>query len=287
MIIGDNRAAVIENIRRSAESKDFFAKVEINDPVLTTAESNEIIQNYLKRRNSLSFRLKSFTARQVANLFTSVLNRNTEIIGLEKLKGLTGGAIVTSNHFSPTENTGIRLLARKLGKKRINIVSQETNLAMPGFIGFLMNYADIIPISDNIHYTQREFLGILSDLTAKNELILIYPEEEMWFNYRKPRPPKPGAFYYASRLGVPVISCFIELRDLPQMDNDEFHKVKFILHILDVLTPDPDKSVKENCAAMQSADYALKKKLYEKVYGKPLDYSFDPTDIAGWVGGEK
>lgn len=153
MIIGDNRAAVIENIRRSAESGDFFAKVETNDPVLTTEESNKIIQEYLKNRNTASFRLKTCAARQVANFLTFALNRNTEIVGLEKAKNVSGGAIITSNHFSPVENTGIRLIARRLGRKRINIVSQETNLAMPGFIGFLMNYADIVPISDNIHYT--------------------------------------------------------------------------------------------------------------------------------------
>ncbi len=287
MIIGDNRAAVIENIRRSAESGDFFAKVETNDPVLTTEESNKIIQEYLKNRNTASFRLKTCAARQVANFLTFALNRNTEIVGLEKAKNVSGGAIITSNHFSPIENTGIRLIARRLGRKRINIVSQETNLAMPGFIGFLMNYADIVPISDNIHYTQREFLGVLSELMKKDEFVLIYPEEEMWFNYRKPRPPKPGAFYYASRLNVPVISCFIEMRDLPEMDNKEFHKVKFIVHVLDVLTPDPQKSVKENCAEMQSTDYALKKAIYENVYGKPLDYSFEPSDIAGWVGGKE
>ena len=34
MIIGDNRKAVIENIKRSAENGDFYAKVELNDPVL-------------------------------------------------------------------------------------------------------------------------------------------------------------------------------------------------------------------------------------------------------------
>lgn len=284
MIIGSDRDAVIENIRRSAESGNFFAKVETGDPVLTTAESNAIVNDYLRRRTTLSYKLKSMTARSIANVLTHAINRDTEICGLEKLRDLSGGAIITSNHFSPVENTGIRHLVRKLGKKRINIVSQETNLAMPGMIGFLMNYADVIPISGNVHYTQREFVDLLRECFDRDEYVLIYPEEEMWFNYRKPRPPKPGAYYYAARLGVPIISCFIEQQDMPRMDNDEFRKVRFVVHVLDVLTPDKERSVRENCAAMRDADYALKKDIYEKVYGKPLDYSFDATDIAGWTG---
>lgn len=284
MIIGSDRDEVIENIKRAAESGNFFAKVETHDPVLTTEESNAIINKYLKERGTASFKMRSCAARGIANVLTDVLCRDTEIVGIEKAQAVSGGAIITSNHFSPVENTGIRLLARRLGRKRINIVSQETNLAMPGIIGFLMNYADIIPISGNIHYTQREFADILKELLTDDEFVLIYPEEEMWFNYRKPRPPKLGAFYYAARLGFPVISCFIEQRDLPEQDTAEFRKVKFIVHVLDVLYPDPSKSVWENSALMSAADYRLKKEIYEKVYSKPLDYTFDPSDIAGWTG---
>ncbi len=284
MIIGSDRNAVIENIRRSAESGDFFAKVETGDPILTTAESNAIVSGYLRRRTTLSYRLKSMTARSIANIMTYAINRDTEICGLELVRGLEGGAIITSNHFSPVENTGIRHLVHKLGKRRINIVSQETNLAMPGMIGFLMNYADVIPISGNVHYTQREFVDLLRECFERDEYVLIYPEEEMWFNYRKPRPPKPGAYYYAARLGVPIISCFIEQQDMPRMDNDEFRKVRFVVHVLGVISPRAELSVRENCAAMSAADYALKKEIYEKVYGKPLDYSFDASDIAGWRG---
>ena len=284
MIIGSDRDAVIENIRRSAECGDFFAKVETGDPVLTRAASNDIINSYLRRRGTASYKIKSQTARQIANGLTYALNRDTERVGMEKARAVRSGAIITSNHFSPIENTGIRCLARRLGKKRINIVSQETNLAMPGLFGFLMNYADIIPISENVHYTQREFVDVLSELMKKNEFVLIYPEEEMWFNYRKPRPPKPGAYYYAARLGVPVISCFIEQRDMPKMDTDEFRKVKFVVHVLGVIYPDPEKTIWENSDAMSAADYAMKKAIYEKVYHKPLDYRFEASDIAGWTG---
>ena len=54
MIIGSDRDEVIENIKRAAESGNFFAKVETHDPVLTTEESNAIINKYLKERGTAS-----------------------------------------------------------------------------------------------------------------------------------------------------------------------------------------------------------------------------------------
>ena len=85
---------------------------------------------------------------------------------------------------------------------------------------------------------------------------MIYPEQEMWFNYRKPRYLKPGAYYYASKYNVPIISCFIEIID------------------------------KENAAWMSERDYSQKKEAYEKAYNKKLDYKFEDDDIAGWIDNE-
>ena len=283
MIIGDNREAVIENIRTALENQQYNIKVEINDPVLTPKESNAIIEKYLKSRGTLGFKVKTRIARAIANIGTDILNKDTEIIGIEKLKNINGGAFITSNHFSPIENTAVRAMTRKLNIKRLNVVSQETNLAMKGIIGFLMNYADIIPISANFHYTQGAFVDILNSLFENNEYVLIYPEQEMWFNYRKPRPFKRGTYYYAAKLKVPVVSCFVEMQDKAKMENENFRKVKFILHVLDVIYPDSEKSVKENSVEMCKTDYELKKAAYEKAYGKPLTYDFEPSDIAGWV----
>ncbi len=37
---------------------------------------------------------------------------------------------------------------------------------------------------------------------------------------------------------------------------------------------------------MMKKDYKQKKEAYEKAYGKPLEYAFEPSDIAGWKCGE-
>lgn len=284
MIIGENRNAVIENIKSALASEEYAAKVETGDPVLTTEQCTEIVDRYLHKRKTVSYRVKSYAARRLVNVGAKIINRDTELVGIEKLDGIKGGAFITSNHFNPLENTAIRTLVRKLGKKRLNIVSQITNFAMSGVIGYLMNYADTIPISANMHYTQRELVDILGEKISKNEFVLIYPEQEMWFNYRKPRPIKRGAYYYAAKLNAPVISCFVEMQDMPDMDNESFHKVKYIVHVLDVLYPDQRKSVRENSTEMCERDYRLKKQAYESAYGKALTYDFDDSDIAGWIG---
>jgi len=283
MIIGENRKAVIENIKLYAESGQFHNKVELNDPILSAEENRKITDSYITNRNTLTYKIKKCFGVALAKAAARVINKDTEIIGLEKIPKDLGGVLITSNHFSPLENTVIRHLMNNLGRKHLGIISQTSNFAMKGIIGFLMNYADTIPISTEPRYLIRDFLLILKErLVDKQHAVLLYPEQEMWFNYRKPRPPKNGAYFYAAKLNVPIISCFVEMVDLSEDDTDEFKKVKYVLHILDVLYPDPDKSIKENTEILGVADYTLKKTCYENVYGKELTYTFENSDIAGW-----
>lgn len=283
MIIGDCRKDVIRNIKIAAEQGAFHSKVELHDPVLSFDEDKKITDGYLKNRHRASFKIKSALGVLCTQIATKRINRNTQIVGLEKIPKDLGGALITSNHFHPLENTVIRHLTNNLGWKKLGIIAQTSNFAMTGFIGFLMNYADTIPISSNPRYLARDFLGILQEeIVEHRRPVLLYPEQEMWFNYRKPRPPKNGAYYYAAKLRVPIVSCFVEIVDEDADDTDEFKKVHYVLHVLDVLRPDENKSVKENVVLLAQRDYELKKACYEQVYGKPLTYSFERTDIAGW-----
>lgn len=283
MIIGDNRRTVIENIKKSAKSGEFYNKVELNDPVLTKEQSRKITDEYMENRKRLSFKLKTSVGILAALTATKIINKNTEIVGIEKIPKNLGGVLITSNHFSPLENTVIRHLTNKLGRRSLGIICQTSNFAMKGPIGYLMNYADTIPICTDPRYLARDFMSVLKEkLVEKKHAVLLYPEQEMWFNYRKPRPPKNGAYFYAAKLNVPIISCFVEMVDLDEDDNEEFKKVKYVLHVLDVLYPDANKTVKENTEILANADFSLKKSCYEKVYGKELTYQFESTDIAGW-----
>lgn len=284
MILGKDRQKVIENIKNAAESGDFYAKVEMGDPILTAEESHAITAGYVETRGYLQKRFAACFGRLLANVATVHINRNTEIVGLDKLPKENGGMLITSNHFDPLENTVIRHLTKKRGQ-RLHVISQTSNFAMSGILGFLMRNADTIPISAEPRYLARDLVAILHEkLVEKGEAVLLYPEQEMWFRYRKPRPPKNGAYFYAAKLGVPILSCFVEIVETDREEAPDFQAVRFVLHILGVLTPDPDRSVKENTERLSAEDYALKCACYERVYRKKLTYTFENDDIAGWKG---
>lgn len=284
-MISENRDRVIENIKICAQSGRWNSKVEVDDPNLTADEKQQLMDRWKKNRKTLRYRIRNCVARCMVNALTYVENKSTEIVGLEHIKDIEGGAIVTSNHFNPMDNTAVRKMIQKAGRKRLYIVSQETNLAMKGLLGFYMNYTDIIPITSDGSYMKKDFYHMLKEQMKKGQYVLIYPEQEMWFNYRKPRPPKRGAYYYAAKLQVPVISCFVEMRELPEKEKntEEFYKIRYIVHVLEPIWPDSKKSVRENSIIMMNRDYEQKKAAYERAYGKPLTYEFCEEDIAGRV----
>lgn len=282
-ILMEKREEVIENIERMAKTGDLNAKVEVDDPLLTTEEKRALVKRFLAQYPTLEYRIKNHIARWILNVATRSVNRGTQITGLEKIEGIKTGAIVTSNHFSPIDNTVVRFGMHKAGKWRMPVVGQEANLAMPALFGFMMRYADVIPISNDHHYMTGEFEGIINDELASNNFILIYPEQEMWFNYRKPRPGKRGPYYYAAKFGVPVISCFVEIIDKDDLQTPNFVEVGYHLHILDPIFPNPELSIRENSIQMCEKDYLQKKEAYESIYKKPLDYTFSSSDVAGWV----
>ena len=286
MIIGENRDKVIENIKTAISNNEHNVKVEIDDPNLSAEEKQKIINNYLNKQRKLTYRFNNIVARDILKIVSWKQNKNTKVVGIKKVKNIKTGAIITSNHFNPLDNIIVRKFAKKAGKKRIYIVGQETNLAMSGFLGFMINHSDIIPISNQVSYMKNDFQKLIKETLDNNNYILIYPEQEMWFNYRKPRELKPGAYYYASKYNVPIIPCFVEIIDKDKMDNEEFKEVKYKIHILDPIYPDENKTDKENAVWMLQNDYEQKKKAYEKAYNKKLDYTFEEEDIAGWVGNE-
>ena len=285
MIIGGSKKEVVANIKNAADNGRFNDKVEIGDPELDNTRRKKLLGKYVKQRNEIPYHYRNWLARRIVDFITFGVNANTKVVGAEKIKHIKLGAIITSNHFNPVDTTIIRYGIKKARRYRMFIVSQDTNFAMKGFLGFLMRYADEIPVSKDKDYMERHFYRTLNNLLVnKKEYILIYPEQEMWFNYRKPRPPKRGAYFYAAKFNVPIISCFVEMKDMDKDDTEEFKRVKYVLHILDPIYPDPEKSERDNSFDMMKKDYEQKKAAYEQIYKRPLDYAFSDSDIAGWKG---
>lgn len=283
MILGANRPAVIEHIKANVEAGKLNAKGELDDPVLSDQEKTELLERYFEEQRKPSSAKKRNRAMHVIDWATKSVNRSTRIEGLDKIRSIQGGAIITSNHFNQLDNTVVRHMIHAKDRHKVYTVIQESNMAMDGLFGMLMNYGGNIPISNSYDYMRHGFMDELQKVIDQKDYILIYPEQEMWFNYRKPRPCKRGAFHFASQLQVPVIPCFVEIIDLPDMDDENFHKVRYVIHVLDPLYPDPNKTHRQNSIEMAAANDRAWKEAYEKAYGKPLTADFDYSDIAGYV----
>jgi len=275
-----SRQTVVANIQKCVAEGRFNDKVEPGDPNLNHEQLNQLMEEFVARKETWGYKLNNYVARTLAWCVTHYFGKDLVIEGLEKVKGIEGAAIVTSNHFAPFENTFIRLLAEKNDKK-LSTVSQDTNCAMGGLLGYLMNYTDIIPLSRDPHYMETHFEQQLQEAVDKKQWVLMYPEQEMWWNYRKVRPLKRGVYFYASKLNVPVVSCFVEMQETPS-DDSQPSKISYVLHVLDPIYPDPGKTLRAGSLEMMQKDYEQKKAAYERAYGKPLDYAFDEWDIAGW-----
>lgn len=282
MIFGFHRRQVINNIKKNVAKKQFDAKAELHDPVLNNKETNKIVSKYWQYTKTISYRLFNPLVRVVFNIASQILTGRCSIDGIENLPD-SPTAFITGNHYNQFDVLLIGKLALKK-RQRLFIVVEASNLAMPHLIGWAVRNFDSLPIDHDFHYLSRIFPKKLAQVLSKPGWILIYPEEELWFNYRKPRPLKKGAYYYAAKFNQPIISTFTEIqatskRELFQRD---FYKTKKILHILPTIYPNPGLKIRENMQRMAEIDYRQKKAAYEKYYQRKLTTDFSYEDIAGF-----
>ena len=283
MIIGGDKTAVINNIRKNAKVGNLNAKVEVGDPVFSDDEAEHAVREYkaFRKNHKVKFWFRSRGAVLIQQTFGLVTNPAIKIEGIEKLNRIKNGAIVTSNHFNQLDSMCARKVIKKHFHRTPYIVIQDTNIAIPGLIGYLFNNLKMLPLRKGPNFITKEFVPELKDLVDSGEFVLIYPEEEMWYNYRKPRPCKRGTYMFAAMTKAPVIPIFVELIDTGKADNEQFNKLKFVAHVLNPIYPDAKKSVRENSIEMAKKDYEQRVAAYEKAYGKKLDYKFSADDIAG------
>ena len=117
-----------------------------------------------------------------------------------------------------------------------------------------------------------KFMKAVAQLLERGETILIYPEQGMWWNYRKPRPLQEGAFSLAVRNKIPVVPVFITMEDSDVLDADGFYVQEYTLHILPAIYPDETLSRMEAKSDMKRRNYEAWVKTYEEFYQKPLRY---------------
>ena len=200
-----------------------------------------------------------------------------EVIGIENAR-LDSGAIVTCNHFNPYDSFSVEKSMRDAGilkKRKLYKVIREGNYTnFPGFFGFIFKYCNTLPLS-SVKETMKKFLRASEILLKRGDYILIYPEQSMWWNYRKPKPLKPGAFSIAAKNGVPVIPVFITMNDSDIIGDDGYLIQEYTIHIEKPIYPDSKKSNKENEKIMMEKNFQVWKKVYEDFYNIPLTYLCD------------
>lgn len=270
-------------MRLAAEEGDYNRKVSLGDPEVSEEERAWLTEKFDPLRDSPIARLGAFLARIIAERETAERNKTTKIVGIENAERITGGAIITSNHFSIMDNTIIRYMMMQLGRgKRLSIVIQESNMFMKGYFGFLMRNCKTLPTSKSAAYMSKRLTPAINTLLSRGEQILVYPEAEMWHGYRKPRPSLDGAYFWAANAGVPIIPCFTEMRNTDRQDKDGLYEIEHILHILEPIMPDMSLPRRERYKRMKERDDLAKRLCYEECYGISLDESFIPDrDIAG------
>ena len=192
--------------------------------------------------------------------------------GVGILKKLKSGAVITANHFSPFDSIPIHKIVKKATHKKLFKIIREGNYSFPGLYGFFMRNCNSIPLASNFE-VMKYTLEAVDTVLKRGDLLLVYAEQSMWWNYRKPKPLKIGAFKFAAKNNVPVVPTFITMRDTDKLDAEGFPIQAYTLHVLDPIYPDPSLSVKENADLLKSENEKAWKKLYEEVYKIPLTYS--------------
>ncbi len=199
-----------------------------------------------------------------------------EVNGIENLNALESGAIITCNHFNPFDVFAIENVYRSskfANKKTLYKVIREGNYTnFPGLYGFLFRNSDTLPLSSNIE-TMKKFLKSVKDILNRGDFILVYPEQSLWWNYKKPKPLKPGAFKFAVESNVPVLPVFITMQDTEIIGKDGFPIQEYIINILEPIYPVKELSAHANVELIKNKNFEMWKKCYEKFYRVPLEYT--------------
>ncbi|MBO5926512.1 MAG: 1-acyl-sn-glycerol-3-phosphate acyltransferase [Clostridia bacterium] len=270
----EKRHLILEKIKRY-EKLELWDKDVEDDPETIVLMPNKV--DYLG--NKFSSKIMTFIANRIAVSFYEKKIKTGEFIikqinGLENYEAVKSGAIITCNHFSVYDNYAIYRAIRKLlpkGHQLYKVIREGNYTNFKGLFGFLFRHCNVLPLSSN-NQTMKNFLSAVDTLLKRGEKILIYPEQAMWWNYRKPRPMKNGAFRFASKSNVPIIPAFITMEDTDNLDADGFKIQAYTVWFLPAIYPKREFNEKRNAEYLKNKNYEVLKELYEKVYKIPLKY---------------
>lgn len=273
-----SRLEVIERIKQYEAEGKWDKDAEIDVP------AKPILPGTVDfKRRKLSSRIKAYFAFVSARRFMDVLKTQKqfvlkEIVGFENIENLEGGAVITCNHFNALDSFAIQEVFDKLHRQKAHsksrlfrVITEANYTTYPGFYGKLMRNCNTLPLSTN-HKVMNEFMHATIDLLKEGNFVIIYPEQSMWWNYRKPKPVKRGGFTIALKAKVPVIPCFITMRDTDVVDGDGFFVQEYTIHVGKPIYAPKEGNRIEASEEMMKENYSQWKSIYEKTYEIPLSY---------------
>ena len=280
------RMQIIEKIEDLEKQGKFDVDAEDDPPTIELTPDNV---DYLKTKHYS--KLKNRVANRMGERFLNGILKDNKLIiknikGIENLKNLETGAMITCNHFNPFDSFSIEEVFRTAGKskkhKLYKVIREGNYTNFPGLYGFFFRNCDTLPLSSNKR-TMVEFVKAVDTILQRGDYILIYPEQSLWWNYKKPKPLKNGAFKLASRNNVPVLPIFITMEDSDFLGEDGFPVQEYIINIKPPIYPDENLSQKENVEIMKDKNFEIWKKVYEEFYEIPLEYTtIDTQKIGGF-----
>lgn len=271
------RVEILKKIEQFEREGRFDEDVE-DDPPSSVLNPEDI--DYLK--HSVCKAIKTKLAYAAAHKFVYRMIDDGKFIlrdinGLENFKALDSGAVVTCNHFNAFDSFAVELAyeaAEQTKRKFYRVIREGNYTSFRGFYGFLMRNCRTLPLSSN-RQTMKKFLAATDKILQDGNFILVYPEQSMWWNYRKPKPLKKGAYTFAVRNAVPVLPCFITMRDSSVMGDDGFYIQEYTVHIGHPIYPDTSLPKCRQIEKMMDENYRVWKEIYEKEYDIPLYYTTD------------
>lgn len=272
-----DRLEVLDKIARLEREGRFDEDVE-EDPPTKELKPDDI--DYLRKK--ISSKIKTKLTYKVARSFLNNIITNKQLIikdikGIENMNALKSGAIITCNHFNAFDSFAIQIAYEQSNqcKRKLYRVIREGNYTnFPGFYGMLMRNCYTFPLSSNKD-TMRKFMHSMDAVLQHGDFMVVYPEQSMWWNYRKPKPLKKGAFTFAAKNNVPVLPCFITMEDSDILGKDGFYVQEYTIHIAPAIYPDPEKSRAANVDRMKEENFEVWKQIYETSYEEPLVYDSD------------
>ena len=279
-----DRLIVLDRIEKFEREGTFDIDAE-DDPPTLPLMPEDIDYLRVKYKN----KIKRSVANKIGEKFLDELIRNEkliikEITGIETLNSLSStGAILTCNHFNPFDCFAVEQTFResnlKKNRKRLYKVIREGNYTnFPGLYGFFFKNCDTLPLS-SISETMKMFINSVDTILKKGDYILIYPEQSLWWNYKKPKPLKDGAFHLAVRNNVPVLPLFITMKETDKIGEDGFPIMEYYIHIEKPIFPDKNLSNKENIKSMKKKNFEVWKNIYEDFYEIPLEYTTENKEV--------